>query len=256
MKKIALCSMFFTLLLSCKKENQADKQVEDISQLLKKVVLTPASGLSYDVAIYQYNSGGRMIAEGSKTYVRDEKQRIVRILEPGSLTNRADIQVYYTSPESGKIAYTLCTLVNGTSRDSVVYIHDNAGRLKKKLSYFSYMSSDNFPVGPFLAHYDVFTYDEGGNLQQLDFYNIDQGITYHCGQYQFSGYDNNNNPQYTDDEVRAMEYFCDGVINASKNNFTKSKNITKTYSIRADGRPRSCAVISPTQNYTLTFVYQ
>jgi hypothetical protein len=256
MKKIFLCLMFFTLLWSCKKENGGDKSVEDSRQLLKKVVLTPASGLSFDVAVYQYNSKGRIIAEGSKTYVRDEKQRIVRILEPGTLTNRADIQVYYSSPESGKIAYTLCTLVGGSARDSVVYVHDNAGRLEKKLSYFSQLSTDNLPLGTFLAHYDVFDYDESGNLQELNFYNIDQGKTSHCGQYLFSGYDNNNNPQYTDDEARAMEYFCDGVINVSKNNFTRINNATKTYVIRSDGRPRSCTVTSPTQSFSLTFEYE
>jgi hypothetical protein len=242
--------------LSCKKEDGADKQVEDSKQLLKKVVLNSTTGLTYDVVNYQYNSEGRIITEGSKAYVRDEKQRIVRILEPGTRTNRADIQVYYSSPESKKVAYTLCTLVDGSARDSVVYVHDNAGRLEKKLNYFSYLSTDNLPVGTYLAHYDVFAYDENGNLLQLDFYNIHQGKTYHCGQYQFSGYDNKNNPQYADDEARTMEYFGNGVINASKNNFTKNKNITKTYTYRADGRPSSCIVKSATQNFTLTFEYQ
>jgi len=220
------------------------------------VFVTPASGLSYDLATYKYNREGRIIEEGSNTYVRDEKQRIVRILQPGTLSGSGVIQVYYTSPESTRIAYTLCTLTDGTSRDSVVYVHDNAGRLEKKLSYFSYLSTDNIPVGPFLSQYDVFTYDESGNLAQLDLYSITQGITYHCGQYRFAGYDNNNNPQYTDDEVRVVQLYCDGLINASKNNFTKFQSFTKTYSIRADGRPRSCAVISPTQNFTLTFVYE
>jgi hypothetical protein len=257
MKKLALCSMFFLVLVSCKKENNPDTQIEDSKQQLKKLVLlSNTGGPSYELATYQYNSEGRIITEGSKTYVRDDKQRIVRILEPGTPTNRPDIHVYYSSPESNKIAYTLCTFDSG-EKDSVVYVHDNAGRLQKKLSYYSYLSTNNLPGGTYLSHYDVFVYDESGNLIQLDFYNISLGQQVsHCGQYKFFDYDNKNNPQYADDEVRAMEYFCQGAMNASKNNFTRSNDMMKVYTYRADGRPRSCVVTSGTQKFTLIFEYQ
>jgi len=257
MKIITLCTLCFLFFLACKKDNSTNRTAEDSKQLLKRVVLTSTTGnLSYEVANYRYNSEGSITAEGTKTYVRDEKQRIVRILDSRTPTSRADIQVYYSTFLPSKVAYTLCTFVDGKTWDSVVYVHDNTGQLVKKLSYLTYLSNNNLPVSVFLSHFEVFAYDESGNLMQLDFYNIDQGRTIHCGQYRFARYDTKQNPMYSNDEVRSMEYALEGVINASKNNCITINDFNKNYEYRADGKPKSCLVRSATQSYTLTFEYQ
>ncbi len=100
-----LCTLCFLFFLACKKDNSTNRTAEDSKQLLKRVVLTSTTGnLSYEVASFRYNSEGRITAEGTKTYVRDEKQRIVRILDSRTPTSRADIQVYYSTFLSAKVA--------------------------------------------------------------------------------------------------------------------------------------------------------
>jgi len=250
MKKVIPCAICFVMMIACKKENVVTEQTENSKQLLTKVIKTTnlSSDIFYNEVInYGYNNEGKIITEGNKTYFRDDKQRIIRILDPGTGTNRDDIKVYYTSPESDKIAYTLCTLVGGDARDSVVYLHDNYGRLIKMESY----------VSTFLSHYNVFAYDESGNIKQLDLYNIDNGKAFHCGHYYFKGYDQTINPQHAVDEARSMEFSYQGVINASKNNFTSIDIYTKSYEYRADGRPRSCTVMqNGVTAFKLTFEYK
>jgi len=262
MKKAVLFAIVFIIMISCKKDNviKTDtKQTENSRQLLTKVVKTTnlSSDISYDDVInYEYNSAGKIITEGNKTYFRDDKQRIVRILDPGTGTNRDDINVYYSNPESNKIAYTLCILVGGEAIDSVVYLHDEYGRLIKTTSYFSYISGANSP-GAVLSHFTVFQYDEMGNIEKLNLYNVDNGKVFRCGQYHFMNYDKMINPQYAADEVRAMEFSYDGIINASKNNLTGINGYTKSYEYRTDGRPRSCMVKqNGTPAFKLTFEYK
>lgn len=259
MKKAILIAALIVAFFSCKKEMVTPEKTEDSSQLLTRIILTAASGnnLSYEVANYKYNSAGKIIAEGNKTYERDQQQRIIRILEPGTSTNRTDTKVYYSSTHPDQVAYTLCVLSGSSAKDSVVYIHDNAGRLIKTASYFSDAKSNGSTSSPFLSSYNLFHYDENGNIAQIDLYSINNGNVSHCGQYNFRDYYNSINPQYADDEVRILELSCNGILNASRNNFANINSYTKVYDLRTDGRPRTCTVYeSGKVDYTLNFEYQ
>lgn len=79
-----------------------------------------------------------------------------------------------------------------------------------------------------MVHYDV-----NGNTM----------VSLLCDIYQFDGYLKSVNPPFTDDEVRrAKKPFYD-TINASKNNFTKTGEYSKSYNtFRQDGRPLNCDV--------------
>jgi hypothetical protein len=193
----------------------------------------------------------------------------VRILEPNTPTNREQIEVHYNAADPRNVSYTLCRISKGDpATDSVVYIHDDKARLLKTLSYIhyfggTYVTGENLylhtvPDTTFLAAYTLFSYDQNGNLAQLDGYNINRyGNPVHCSTKGFSNYSQTINPQYSEDEIRLMDNSFDGVINASKNNFINTGIYSKKYEYRADGRPRTCLVY---QNgsfaFTLTFVYK
>ena len=273
MKKTALSAIFLAILVSCKRESIEPTLPETNDQLLTKVIKTTTlgDGHSYDeVANYDYNEVGKVITEGSKSYMRDDKQRIVRILDQTSPINRRDIQVYYSDSDPTKVAYTFCRVSGGDpATDSIVYIHDGYGRLSKTMSYIhsfggTYVTDTIFyyqhtvPDTTFLYQYTLFKYDDKGNVKQLDIYNLNiYGNPVHCKGYRFENYDNMVNPQYADDEVRMMEYSFDGIVNASKNNFTSVGIYSKNYEYRKDGRPRSCAVNqNGTPAFKLTFQYR
>jgi hypothetical protein len=254
MNKVFFFMLCFVMFFSCKKEKTSQAS-ESSSQLLRKVIFS-SDGLSYPVASYQYNSEGKIIAEGNKTYIRDGQQRIVEILDPGTLTNREDIKVYYSTQDKNKVDYTVCKMADGV-KDSVQYIRDNSGRMVKAVSYVSYSSSSLSPDTTLLSHYDTYAYSQEGNLIRIDLYNINHGQVSLCGRYNFSGYDKMINPQFSDDEVRTIQYYLDGTMNASKNNFASGNGYFKTYEYRADGRPRFCTVQKPgAYTFKLIFEYQ
>ena len=244
-----LCS---AMLFSCKKEKKS-QELESNSQLLRKVIFS-SEGLSYEVVAYQYNNEGKIIAEGDKTYIRDSQQRIVEILDPGTPTNRKDIKVYYRFQDKNKVDYTICNMADGV-KDSVRYVRDNLERIEKTISYVSYSSSSLSPDTTLLSHYDVYAYSQEGNLIRIDLYNINQGQVVLCGRYIFSGYDKMINPQFSDDEVRTIQYYLDGTMNASKNNFASGNGYFKTYEYRTDGRPRSCTV-QKTGAYAFQLIFE
>jgi len=242
MKKYALTIMCFIIFVSCKKENTA-VQTESSTQLLTSVTKTTdiGGGGTYSIR-YTYNDAGKLITEGSKAYYRDEQQRIVRIVDPGTPTSREDIHVYYNNANTGKVAYTLCTLTGGGVTDSVAYLHDDKGRLIKTISYISYFSKSGITDTTFLSEYDIFNYDTAGNLVRWDNYKNNTGVETHCSQFNFESYTKSPNPLYSGDEVRTMEFSWGGILNNSMNNFSGMGVYKKSYDYRTDGRPRSCTV--------------
>lgn len=260
MKKAALATISFVLLLSCKKEQVAVTQPETGSQLLSKVTRTTHfnGGLTYnEVTNFKYNDAGKIIVEGSKTYERDAQQRIIRIYNPQTSTNRTDIKVFYSNPKSNQVAYTLCDIaVAENYRDSVVYEHDASGRLKRLTSYISEPAKGDVPDSTYLSSYYDITYDASGNVAQFDFYNAYLGTIKHCYHYTFESYDTMTNPQYSDDEVRTLDILCDRVLITSKNNIRSSDGYSYIYTYRADGRPRT-GTIKQNGNlvYTLDYAY-
>ncbi|MEP7318413.1 MAG: hypothetical protein ABI921_06720 [Panacibacter sp.] len=198
-----------------------------------------------------------LIAEGNKSYERDDKQRIIRILEPGTLTNRTDIQVYYKDDNSNEVLYTFCKLVNSLGTDSVVYLHDEDGKLVKTMSYFRDLSDNALSDVANLVQYDLFNYDPDGNLVQWDDYKVRVGFDSNCGSYSFNYYDKKRNPLYTGDEARTTGITWGGMLNNSANNCMSMGSYARIYDYRTDGRPRSCiAKLNGVNNYKLIFEYK
>ena len=266
MKRYMLPIVAFCALLSCKKEHTDTQQLENSKQVLTKIIKTADYGggtLSVD---YAYNSAGKLIKEGNKTYERDNQQRIVRILEPGTSTNENDIQVHYNQKNPNLVDYTFCAMTKIDATDSVVYLHDNNGRLIKTMSYTTWFSDRDVPPIAFLSEYETFSYDPKGNLIQVNIYVREyDGRETLSGEYYFINYDKGINPLYTGDEVRAIDFSCGslfisyyGIINNSMNNFTSINNYyTKLYEYRADGRPRSCLVQQNGNNiFRLVYEYK
>jgi hypothetical protein len=134
MKLFILTSVCFVVMLSCKKENSTTPVVENSNQLLTKIIRTGEFGGGTFSVAYAYNNAGKIIKEGNKTYERDEQQRIVRILSPGASSNRTDIHVYYNKHNPNLVDYTFCVMATGDATDSVVYVHDDNGRLVKTMA--------------------------------------------------------------------------------------------------------------------------
>lgn len=238
MKKIC-CGLLCLLALACKKEsaltpeeNSTQKLIKIVKQLHLSNEVVPTETISFE-----YNSAGYVIAEGNKTYVRDGQQRIVRILDPGTSTNRDAIDVHYTDAKSTAVAYTISNFENG-DQDSVVYSHNSSGQMVQTKSYFWSAQGGHW----YESLFEIFGYDGNNNLVQIDTYNVSDGRTVHCGQYYFGDYDSKLNPQFAADEVRSVMVWFEGLSNCSKNNLRSIGNFTKTYEYRADGRPRSCTV--------------
>jgi hypothetical protein len=234
--------------VSCNKDKAVtvNQQPENNDQLLTKVTRTIYLGAqvsSEDAINYQYNAAGNIISEGSKTYVRDDLQRIVRILNSNTAEGRPDTKVYYSETNPKEVSYTFSPLDEIGATDSVVYLHSN-GRLTKTLSYIHSFANATSPEFTYLDKYNTFKYDDEGNLAKVNFYSIDpkSGDTVHCGQFFFKDYYKTANPLYTSDEVRTVEVGYNGLINSSKNNFFSIGGYTKDYEYRADGRPRTCIV--------------
>jgi hypothetical protein len=243
-------------MLSCKKESSIT-QPENSNQLLTKVIRTGEFGGGTFSIDYKYNSAGKLIKEGNKTYERDDQQRIVRILDPGTGSNRGDIQVYYNGYAPNEVAYTFCKMMTGDATDSVVYLHDDHGRLIKTMSYISYFANQYIPDTTLFYEFCTFSYNMDGNMAQMDDYKINyDGRVVHCGQYFFANYDRGINPLYTGDEVRMVDFSCGGILNSTRgvlnnsmnnftstiNNFTSTGSYTKLFEYRADGKPRTCLI--------------
>ena len=257
----ALSAICFGLMMSCKKDSVVSNQQPETSdqQLTKVIRTTNLSSVSYDEVInYQYNEEGKIISEGKKTYVRDDLQRIVRIFNANTCDGRPDTRVYYSEADPSQVSYTFCQLDAIGATDSVVYVHTN-GRLTKTMSYVHYFTTTAYPGKTSLEKYNVFKYDDQGNLSKANSYSIDpaSGDTVRCGQYSFKDYYNTANPLYSEDEVRTIEVGYEGLINSSKNNFFSIGRYTKDYEYRADGRPRTCMVkYNGSLVFKLTFEYK
>ncbi len=249
------------LMMSCKKDKvAATQQPETSDQLLTKLIKTIYLGddvSSEQVIKYEYDEAGNIISEGSKTYVRDELQRIVRILNSNSAEGRPETKVYYSETDPTEVSYTFSPLDAIGATDSVVYVHTD-GRLTKTMSYIHHFATVTCPDRTFLERYNTFKYDDQGNLSKANVYSVDpkSGDTTRCGQSFFKDYYKTANPLYTSDEVRTNEVGYNGLINSSKNNFYSIGDYTKEYEYRTDGRPRSCMVkYDGTLVFKLTFVY-
>jgi hypothetical protein len=239
---------------------QQSRQPETSDQLLTKVIKTIYLGedvSSEQVITYGYDETGKIHSEGSKTYTRDEQQRIVRILNSNSSEGRPETKVYYSESDPMQVSYTFSPLDAIGATDSVVYLHTN-GRLTKTESYIHYFATSTYAGHTSLERYNTFRYDEQGNLSKVNVYSVDSkgGDTVRCNRFSFKDYYKTTNPLYTNDEVRTMEIGYNGLINSSKNNFYTIGDYTKEYEYRADGRPRSAMVKSNgTLVFKLTFVY-
>lgn len=255
MKKVILSLFVLAAFASCKKE-QIVSIAETPDQLLVKITKTAELGGGVISIDYAYDNAGMLIKEGDKTYYRDDKERIVRIVEPGTSSNRTGIYVYYKDATSNEVAYTLCNLVDNPGTDSVVYLHDNDGKLVKTISYFHDKSGAVDSPDSF-GEYHVFSYDADGNLTHWDDYKIQVGFESHCGSYLFNRYDAGKNPLYSGDEVRAANITWGGMLNNSSNNCTATGNAARVYDYRKDGRPRSCiAKLNGVEDYKLVFEYK
>jgi hypothetical protein len=267
MKKILVFIYCATILISCKKNTDTPAQIENANQQLTRIIKTTnlSSGPVSQYLDFEYNSAGKIMVEGNKSYVRDEKQRIVQVGTniPNTTVSQGG-KVYYVSPESNKVAYTLYTFADTyyndvNTVDSIAYVHDATGNLAK-LMYYVY----HFGETPILYLYQAFDYDNNGNLLALKRFSITNGIIGNCGAYVFSNYDNKVNPLHAADEVRMAEFNMEGAVNLSANNFMSYKNnlsyidnYGKVYKYRADGRPASCSVLyNGTDAFTLTFEYK
>lgn len=256
MKKFISFLVVLATFISCKKE-QTTIQAETSDQQLVKITKTSAYGGGVISINYSYNSAGKLIAEGIKTYERDDQQRITRILEPNTMTNRTDTHVYYKDPTSNEVAYTFCTLKDNIGTDSVVYIHNQKGELIKTISYFRDLINGKIFDAPVMSEYILFTHDDAGNLMQWDDYKVQLGYENHCGSFSFNYYDKKINPLYTGDEVRASDIIWGGMLNNSANNCTNAGIASKVYEYRADGRPRSCISHGgEADEYELRFEYK
>jgi hypothetical protein len=228
--------------------------------LLTKVIRTTifSSDVSYDEVIkYAYNEAGKIILEGNKTYVRDDQQRIVRILNSNAAEGRPETRIYYSETNPTEVSYTFSPLDAIGATDSVVYLHTK-GLLTKTMSYIHYFKTSTSSEHTSLEKYNIFKYDDQGNLSKENFYSIDPktGDTVRCGQFYFKDYYKTANPLYTSDEVRSIEVRYNGLINSSRNNFFSIDGYTKDYEYRADGRPRSCMVeYNGSVVFKLTFEY-
>ena len=256
MNKILLFSLVLSI-LSCNK-NSADTSAPDTkNQLLTKIQYTivfPESGIHYNESVsFEYDASKRLVAEGARHYYRDDKERIIRITDPNTPTNRKDITVHYIDSSSEIVNYTKCV---GTAAnrfiDSTVYVHDNFGRVVKLLSFFS---DEHNAV--FLSQYDDFIYDQKGNLAQWLGYTINFGVAKLCRGGYFTEYDENINPLYTKDEVRILQNFW-GVLNISPNNFKSLNNSDKKiFEYFADGKPRTCSIEKQgNEQAKLTYFYE
>jgi hypothetical protein len=261
MKKNLAFAYCAAILISCKKNADIPVQIENANQQLARIIKTTnlSSGPQIQFLDFEYNSAGKIVAEGDKSYLRDEKQRIVEVRKkiPNTSVTQA-CNVYYVSPESKKVAHTLYTFADTyysevNTVDSIAYVHDAKGNLAK-LMYYVY----HFGETPNLYLYEVFEYDDNGNMLALKRFSITNGAVRNCGAYIFSNYDTKVNPLYAADEVRMAEFNMEGVVNLSANNFMNYNNsYDKIYSYRADGRPASCSVLfKNTDAFTLTFEYK
>jgi hypothetical protein len=261
MKKALAFVYCAAILISCKKNTDAPAPIENANQQLARIIKTTnlSSGPQIQYFDFEYNSAGKIISEGNKSYLRDEKQRIVEVRNKiPNTTVTQHYKVFYSSPESNKVAHTLFTFADTYNSevntvDSIAYVHDNKGNLAK-LMYYVY----HFGETPGLYLYEVFEYDNNGNMLALKRFSITKGVVRNCGAYVFSNYDSKVNPLYAADEVRMAEFNIEGAVNLSANNFMNyNTSYDKVYSYRADGRPASCSVLfKNTDAFTLTFEYK
>jgi len=228
----------------CSKKNSGTEMLpaeapnQRLVKIEKKTTLSSGVELT-DVMKYGYDEDGRMIAEGTKKYFRDEKGRIYRISLPENPSNRRDIYVYYNAPLSEKVSHTICNFVGTPYQfyDSIVYEHDSKGNL---VSLVKYISQDGGPIQQYQQ--DQINYDEMGNIDRLRNYTINAAAFLLCGDFHFTDYDGKVNPVHSTDEVRVLENGW-GLSNISSGNMMVINNsICKTYQYRHDGRPRSATV--------------
>ena len=236
--------LFFACLLvvtiSCNKSGGNLESLNNEGIILDKIIKTTIynSTTTSESIEFRYDVSGKITSEGDKRYIRDVKGRITKVLLSPNLTNRTDINVFYTDNSSLKVAYTLSNLSgNPSAVDSTVYERDNTGRIIKIASYFS-NDGTTFIKDLF---YKLF-YDEKQNLARIEKYSYGGEAIVYCGGLSYTVYDNKINPAYSDDEVR-MFYGSGLFLNTSKNNVIASNgNYSKSHTYRTDGRPLSSKV--------------
>ena len=264
--------VIITGLFACKKEGVPNTSMESGDQKLTKVTGKMRLGdkdYDFETINFKYNTAGKIIQEGSKTYVRDELERIVAINDPSSKTNRRHISIYYEEKQSNNIAYSIAEWGNGIRGiDSTVYFHDGYGRLAKTETYIHQFASTEITTfgqqtvsdTTYKSEHALYSFDSEGNLKTRLVYRYSyQGNAKLCVVDAFQDYLPSVNPQYSEDEIRLVsndpQFY--GTLNSCKNNFSATDKFSKVFEYRKDGRPSGCKVLDNGKlSFTLQYTYE
>lgn len=169
---------------------------------------------------YQYNAKGNLIKlsndDGSITgvidYLRDNKERIIKIENTTSSGVSLITEVYYLNENTNNIAYSITYDTSNINKriDSTVYRYEN-NRLSKTILYT--------PLTDTMAasYYYTLNYDAKGNVVQVRGFTINADGTsgFNIG-YDYL-YDAYSNPLYSQDDIRNIYNWGNG----SPNNIVK-----------------------------------
>jgi YD repeat-containing protein len=172
------------------------------------------------VTNYQYNTKGNLIKQsnndGSVTgvigYLRDDKERILKIENTTSSGVSLVTEVYYSNENTGNVAYSVTYDTSNINKriDSTVYSYEN-NKLSKTILYTPW--TDIMAA----SYYYTLNYDAKGNVVQVRGFtiNADGTSSFNIG-YDYL-YDTNLNPFYSHDDIRNIYNWGNG----SPNNITK-----------------------------------
>ena len=248
------------LLAACRKNVQSSPPPpETAGQKLVKIVKIVSHTndslqvLYRDSVEYTYDANGRITREGAATYTRDAKGRII-LMEGVSYEDQVPLdtlEVYNRDETSTQVAYKIERMryvfldKQHTSTDSLVYYHDEKGRVQQIV----WWETDD--GGPWYKwNYQNYTYDVNGRLTEIIRRLVIPNQPDRTSRfYMFNTYDSLTNAIPQGDEARS-DVTLWGTDNVSANNITTEKyyahgaifNVEKAYNYRADGRPRNGTV--------------
>jgi YD repeat-containing protein len=275
MRTISL--LLFTIItiyfLSCQKEldiidmaGNGDTDSTNNKLLIKTVAYYNLNNDSI-VTNYHYNAKGNLIKQsnndGSVTgeidYQRDDKERIIKIVNTASSGVSLVTEVYYSNETTGNVAYSVTYNTSDINKriDSTVYNYEN-NKLSKTTLYTPWADTMS------ASYYYNLNYDVKGNVIQVRGFSINSdgtssfniGYDYLCDSYL--------NPFYSHDDIRNIYNWGNG----SPNNITKlvhhynttSSNddyVNSEYQYDEKGRPVKVALSGPfTVTNTMYYYYQ
>jgi hypothetical protein len=265
--------ILISLSLSCQQELDNTDMVENgnidsaINKLLIKTVAYYNLNNDSIVTNYQYNAKGNLIKlsnnDGSVTgeidYLRDDKERIVKIENTASSGVSLITEVHYTNSTTGNVAYSVTYDTSNINKriDSTVYKYEN-NRLSKTTIYTPWANTMS------ASYYYNLSYDAKGNIIQVRGFTINSDGTssFNIG-YDYL-YDTYLNPFYSHDDIRNIYNWGNG----SPNNITKlihhynttnsnDDYVNSEYQYDEKGRPVKVAWSGPfTVTNTMYYYYQ